>query len=139
MARHTVLVAGSSGVVGQAAVEAFVAAGWDVVAVSRRAPDLPASVNWRHVALDLLDVKACEAAVRTMSGVTHVVYAALYEKPELVATALQSTNDTKPLQRGIDPGPITGAGLNRGVLLDLGVVLGLGRLVKLFSERKRHT
>src|SRR5438094_3789190 len=85
MTRRTVLVAGSSGVVGQAAVEAFVAAGWNVIAVSRRAPDLPASVNWRHVALDLLDVKACEAAVRTMSGVTHVVYAALYEKLGLVA------------------------------------------------------
>lgn len=80
-----VLVAGSSGVVGQAAVEAFVAAGWDVIAVSRRAPDLAPSSRWRHLALDLLDAEACRTVAQDMSGVTHVVYAALYEKPGLVA------------------------------------------------------
>ena len=36
----TVLVAGASGVVGTAAVERFLADGWDVVAVSRRAPEV---------------------------------------------------------------------------------------------------
>jgi nucleoside-diphosphate-sugar epimerase len=80
-----VLIAGASGVVGQAAVEAFVAAGWDVIAVSRRAPDVAPSPRWRHLKLDLLDAKACKAAAPGMSGVTHVVYAALYEKPGLVA------------------------------------------------------
>ena len=85
MTRGSALVAGSSGVVGQAAVEAFVAAGWRVIAVSRRAPDLPPSPDWRHLALDLLDSAACEAAASTMSGVTHVVYAALHEKAGLVA------------------------------------------------------
>ena len=80
-----VLVAGSSGVVGQAAVEAFIAAGWDVIAVSRRAPDVRPSSRWQHLSLDLLDAEACRIAVRAMSGVTHVVYAALYEKPGLVA------------------------------------------------------
>ncbi len=85
MAVGKVLIAGSSGVVGQAAVEAFVAAGWDVIALSRRAPDLALSARWRHVALDLLDVDACNSAAQVMSGVTHVVYAALYEKPGLVA------------------------------------------------------
>ncbi len=80
-----VLVAGASGVVGQAAVSAFLAAGWDVIAVSRRAPDLMPSTRWRHLALDLLDAGACESAAHAISGVTHVVYAALYEKPGLVA------------------------------------------------------
>jgi len=80
-----VLIAGSSGVVGQAAVKTFVAAGWDVIALSRRAPDLAPSARWRHLALDLLDVDACNSAAQAMSGVTHVVYAALYEKPGLVA------------------------------------------------------
>jgi nucleoside-diphosphate-sugar epimerase len=80
-----VLVAGSSGVVGQAAVEAFVAAGWDVVAVSRRAPDIAPSSRWRHLVLDLLDAEACKTAAQGMGGVTHVAYAALYEKPGLVA------------------------------------------------------
>jgi nucleoside-diphosphate-sugar epimerase len=80
-----VLVAGSSGVVGQAAVEAFVALDWDVIAVSRRAPDIAPSAKWQHLALDLLDANACRNAAQAMGGVTHVVYAALYEKPGLVA------------------------------------------------------
>ena len=80
-----VVVAGSSGVVGQAAVKTFVAAGWDVIAVSRRAPDIAPSAQWQHLALDLLDTDACKHAAQAMSGVTHVVYAALHEKPGLVA------------------------------------------------------
>jgi nucleoside-diphosphate-sugar epimerase len=80
-----VLIAGSSGVVGQAAVKTFAAAGWDVIAVSRRAPDLAPAAQWRHLALDLVDAHACSSAMQAMSGVTHVVYAALHEKPGLVA------------------------------------------------------
>jgi nucleoside-diphosphate-sugar epimerase len=80
-----ILVAGASGVVGQAAVAAFAEAGWDVIAVSRRPPDLPRGPNWRHVVLDLLDAEACRSVAREIGSVTHVVYAALYEKPGLVA------------------------------------------------------
>ena len=80
-----VLIAGASGVVGQAAVEAFVAANWDVIAVSRRAPDAASSPRRQHLKLDLLDAEACKNAALGMSGITHVVYAALYEKPGLVA------------------------------------------------------
>jgi nucleoside-diphosphate-sugar epimerase len=79
-----VLIAGASGVVGQSAVAAFAEAGWKVVAVSRRAPDLPSSPNWQHVPIDLLDAEACRCAVSAIGGVTHVVYAALYEKPGLI-------------------------------------------------------
>jgi len=85
MSRGKVLIAGASGVVGQAAAVAFVEAGWDVIAVSRRLPDLPRSAGGTHLPLDLLDTEACKTAAQAMSGVTHVVYAALYEKPGLVA------------------------------------------------------
>jgi nucleoside-diphosphate-sugar epimerase len=82
----TLLVAGASGVVGQAAVEAFAArAGWQVVAVSRRAPDIPPAAQWRHLPLDLRDEGACREAATGLRDVTHVVFAALYEKPGLVA------------------------------------------------------
>ncbi len=84
MARRIVLVAGASGVVGQAAVAAFAQAGWEVVATSRRPPDLAPAANWRHRPLDLLDADACRQAARSLSGVTHVVYAALYEQPGLI-------------------------------------------------------
>lgn len=85
MGRRTVLVAGASGVIGQAAVEHFAAAGHHVLGISRRAPDVPASTVYKHVALDLLDADACRAAAAGFGEVTHLVYAALYEKPGLVA------------------------------------------------------
>lgn len=85
MARKIVVVAGASGVVGQAAVE-HLAQGdaARIIAVSRRPPDLPASLAFEHVALDLRDAARCAEAVAAMPAPTHLVYAALYEKPGLV-------------------------------------------------------
>ena len=77
-----VLVAGASGLVGEAALAEFAAAGWDVIAVSRRAPE-PVGAH-RPLAVDLTDAEACRAAFAALSDVTHVVYAALYEKPGLI-------------------------------------------------------
>jgi len=79
-----VLVAGASGVVGYAAVKHFIAeSGCDVVGVSRRMPlDLDGAA---FVSVDLNDADACRAVVRAHSDVTHLVYAALFEKPGLVA------------------------------------------------------
>ena len=80
-----VVVAGASGVVGNAALESFASAGWDAVAVSRRVPELPDGQVFRHLPLDLRDRPACERAVQDSADVTHLVYAALFEKPGLVA------------------------------------------------------
>ncbi|HKU96991.1 MAG TPA: SDR family oxidoreductase [Vineibacter sp.] len=83
MAARTVLIAGASGIVGRAAVAHFAALpDVRVIAVSRRPPDLDA--NYRFVKLDLTDVAACEAAAAAFADVTHVVYAALHEKPGLI-------------------------------------------------------
>jgi nucleoside-diphosphate-sugar epimerase len=85
MSKPTVLIAGATGVVGHAALEHFSrAGGWEVIAVSRRSPELPEGFAGRHLALDLADAQACRAAVASMPRVTHLVYAALYEKPGLV-------------------------------------------------------
>lgn len=81
--KHTLLVAGAGGLVGAAAAEHFATLpDWQVVAVSRRAPELPEGV--RHVALDLTDAAACREAAKGLTHVTHVLFAALYEKPDLV-------------------------------------------------------
>ena len=86
MQQRTVLVAGASGVIGQAAIARFAAdPGCQVIGVSRRPADVPPAANYRHVSLDLLDAEACGAAAAQFEGVTHVVYAALFEKPGLVA------------------------------------------------------
>lgn len=85
MGSKTVLIAGASGVIGHAAVERFSRlAGWNTIALSRRSPDLSPDRPYRHIALDLRDADACRAAVETMPEVTHLVYAALYEKAGLV-------------------------------------------------------
>jgi nucleoside-diphosphate-sugar epimerase len=79
-----ILVAGATGIVGGAAIEHFAARpGWEVLALSRRAP--PPRDRVRHVPLDLMDAAACRAAGAQLQGVTHLLYAALYEKPNLVA------------------------------------------------------
>jgi nucleoside-diphosphate-sugar epimerase len=85
MAKHTVLVAGAGGVVGAAAVEHFASLpDWDVIAVSRRrAPELPEGVT--HLSIDLTDATACRAAGAALAKVTHLMFAALYEKPDLIA------------------------------------------------------
>ena len=79
----TVLVAGVSGVVGFAAATRFADEGWDVIGLSRRRPARLDHI--RHVAVDLADGPATAAAMGDLSEVTHVVYAALYEKPGLVS------------------------------------------------------
>jgi len=107
MTEH-VLVVGATGVVGYAALRHFASRGdCQVTAVSRRRPlDTRGA---RHVPLDLLDERACSALAGELAGVTHVVYAALYEKPGLVAGWLADdqieTNDRmlrnlfEPLER----------------------------------------
>ena len=83
-ATNTVLIVGASGVIGAAAAEHFASLpGWRVLGVSRRAPD-PSPPNYRHMALDLTDAAACRAAADGFGNVTHVVYAALFEKPGLI-------------------------------------------------------
>ncbi len=77
----TVLIAGALGLVGRAALDQFEAEGRDVVGLSRRAPDLPTRA--RFISADLADAANCRTALAGLSGVTHLVYAALYEKPDL--------------------------------------------------------
>jgi len=79
----TVLVAGASGLVGFAAAKHFAALpGFKVIAVSRRKPEGLDGVDF--VSVDLTDRARCAEVFGAMGAVTHVVYAALYEKPGLI-------------------------------------------------------
>ena len=81
----TVLITGASGLVGSAAVDSFLNAGWKVIAVSRRKPEIFSDKPFTHLAVDLQNRAACEAAFGGLKEVTHVAYAAVYEKPGLIA------------------------------------------------------
>ena len=79
-----ILIAGASGLVGFATLKLFsTCPDCEVVALSRRRP--LALFNARFVSADLADERSCLRAANELGGVTHVVYAALHERPELVA------------------------------------------------------
>lgn len=90
-----VLIAGATGVVGYAAMQHFASSGIATRALSRRVPD--ATYGAVHATVDLNDPAATRDFAETCSGVTHLVYAALFEKPGLVGGWLQddqiATND----------------------------------------------
>ncbi len=102
----TVLVAGASGLVGSAAAIEFADAGWDVVAVSRRMPELLEGRRYRHLPLDLTDADACRRAAAELGDVTHVVYSAVFELPGLIAgwtDPLQIATNGAMLANLLDP------------------------------------
>ena len=102
----TVLIAGASGLVGTAAAIAFMDAGWRVVAVSRRRPELLDGRDYVHVPVDLTDTDECRRAVNALSDVTHVVYTAVFELPGLIqgwSDPLQIETNGRMLRNLMDP------------------------------------
>jgi nucleoside-diphosphate-sugar epimerase len=73
-----VLIAGASGLVGRGAIRAFAKQGCEVIAVSRRPPE--GVTGARFIAADLFDAQACREIFSRLTGVTHLVFTALYEK-----------------------------------------------------------
>ena len=84
----TVLVAGALGIIGRATMAHAAAAGKDVIGLSRRAP--PDGMPGRFVSVDLTDAAECRARLRGVTGISHIVYAALFEKPDLGAGWLEA-------------------------------------------------
>jgi nucleoside-diphosphate-sugar epimerase len=83
MPRKVVLVAGASGLVGYAAMKHFAAdPACEVIAVSRRPPS--ETFGARFLAADLTDREGSASTFSTLRHVTHVIYAALYERPDLI-------------------------------------------------------
>src|SRR5229473_5112484 len=82
--RNKVLVT-DAGLLGVAAIEKFLSAGWDVVGVSLRKPKLPSGRDIQFLSVDLRDEKAARAAFEPLTDITHIAYTAIHEKPELVA------------------------------------------------------
>lgn len=83
--KRKVLVTGASGLLGVAAIESFLSAGWDVVGVSRRKPTLPSGRNIEFLSVDLRDKEAACAAFEPLTDITHIAYTAIHEESDLVA------------------------------------------------------
>lgn len=78
--QQTALIVGATGVVGQACLHHFASLpGWGAIGVARRPITPPPGAQ--ALQLDLQDSAACAAALGGRDDITHVVYAAVYEKP----------------------------------------------------------
>src|ERR1700740_3073231 len=97
-----VLVAGASGLIGVAAIESFLSAGWDVVGISRRKPDLPSGREFEFIPVDLRDENAAREALSALGGITHVAYAAIYENADDLVSGWANADQieiNKPMRR----------------------------------------
>jgi len=85
--RKKALIAGATGVVGRNLLRHLLTLDdWDVIAVSRRKPDVEG--RYEHVPIDLLDRAQTFEALKRQRGVTHVFFSAYFELPtwaEMVA------------------------------------------------------
>ena len=88
--KKSALVAGATGVVGRNLLRLLISdPDWDVIAVSRRTPDIEG--EYRHIPANLLDPADAEARLSGLSEITHIFFSAYIEKPtwsEMVAPNL---------------------------------------------------
>ena len=84
-ARKTALIVGATGVSGRSLLTHLeTRPDWDILAVSRNAPDFPTRA--RHVQADLLDPASCREAFAACRDVTHVFYTAYADRPTIAQT-----------------------------------------------------
>ena len=83
------LVAGALGIIGRAVLAHYEnIGGWEIVGLSRRGADFPSKAHF--ISVDVRDPADCRAKLSELRGVTHVVYAALFEKRNLGQGWLES-------------------------------------------------
>lgn len=76
--RRKAIISGATGVVGRYLLQHLLATdGWDVVAVSRRRPDVIG--DFAHVPVDLLDPADCAANLGALTDATHVFHSAFLQ------------------------------------------------------------
>jgi nucleoside-diphosphate-sugar epimerase len=74
------LVVGATGVVGRNLLRHLVGLkDWEVIALSRRKPDVEGAYS--HLPVDLLDEEQCREKIGRALGITHIFYAAYLESP----------------------------------------------------------
>ena len=113
------LVVGALGLVGRAVVERFAGRpGVQVLGLARRSSDFAPGAEWLQA--DLLDAAATRAALAPHRDITHVVYAALQEQPNLVQgwrsadNMAQNTTMLAHLLAALDGAPLQHLSLLQG-------------------------
>jgi nucleoside-diphosphate-sugar epimerase len=76
------LIAGATGVVGRSILQHLSdLEDWEVIAISRRRPDIVG--DYQHIEVDLLDKDDCRDKLGNLLNVSHIFYAAYVERPSL--------------------------------------------------------
>jgi nucleoside-diphosphate-sugar epimerase len=89
--KRTALVAGASGLAGGYMLAHLLEqGGWDIVAVSRRRPRI--SGDYRHIAVDLLDLADCQTKLGPLTNISHLFYLAITERPDPGETMSANAN-----------------------------------------------
>jgi nucleoside-diphosphate-sugar epimerase len=102
MAVRTALIAGATGLVGRNLLRHLLASGgWNIVALSRRVPDVAG--DYRHIGVDLMDPADCRAKLGKLCDVTHVFFAALAANRELVQAAVDNLALLRNLVETLEP------------------------------------
>src|SRR5436190_23920840 len=76
MTKRKALIAGATGVVGRNLLRHLLRTGeWEIVALSRRTPDIKGA--YTHIGVDLMNAAECKAKLGHLSDITHILFAAL--------------------------------------------------------------
>ena len=102
MTRRKALIAGATGVVGRNLLRHLLKTEeWEIVALSRRKPDVEGA--YTHVSVDLMNAAECKAKLGRFSDVTHIFFAALAANRELARAAIDNLTLLDNLVEAIEP------------------------------------
>jgi nucleoside-diphosphate-sugar epimerase len=102
MTNRKALIAGATGVVGRNLLRHLLGTGgWDIVALSRRTPDIEGA--YAHICVDLANAAECKAKLGHLGDVTHIFFAALAPNPDLAQSAINNLALLRNLVEAIEP------------------------------------
>jgi len=114
------VVVGALGVIGRYIVEHLLELGdWEVVGLSRRAPDFDSKA--RYISVDLLDREAAHEALSGLSDVTHIFYCAFQPRP---TWAEHNAPNLAMLVNSVEPIAASSAGLRHVNLIEGNKIYG---------------
>jgi nucleoside-diphosphate-sugar epimerase len=100
--RKQALIAGATGVVGRNLLKHLLSTGeWDIVAVSRRKPDIEGA--YIHIGVDLMNAAECRAKLAHLRDVTHIFFAALAANREIAQAAIDNLGLLRNVVETIEP------------------------------------
>lgn len=100
-AKRQALVIGANGVIGRRLIEELIDQGWQVVGVSRRGGEPAPGV--RHLQVDLLNAAATRDALRPLSAISHVFYAAYQDAPDWAGLVAPNLQMLQHVVEGLEP------------------------------------